>query len=50
MKQDLLKAFRLIKDYCGGTENCNECDIRKECAEVRQKHEPPYRWELEEEE
>lgn len=50
MKQDLLNAFRIIKDYCQSIENCCDCEIQKECSDTRFKHEVPARWELGEEE
>ena len=50
MKQDLLNAFRIIKDYCQSIENCCDCEIQDQCNEARFKQEVPARWNLGEEE
>ena len=50
MKQDLLNAFRIIKDYCQSIENCCDCEIQDQCNEARFKQEVPASWKLEEDE
>ena len=46
MNQSPLEALKVVQKYCDETDNCEDCNIRKECHDIRFKQEVPARWKL----
>lgn len=38
-----------VKEHCLSVDDCNKCEIQKECGDIRCKHEVPARWRLDNE-
>lgn len=50
VESNLIDELKSIKEYCESIDECDRCEIQKECGNIRFKQEVPAKWNLGEDE